>query len=65
MARQVINVGATANDGTGDGLRNAYIKCNENFAELYGNTVEPTTLTNGTSNIGILQTNGNVTVTVC
>jgi len=35
MARQVINVGTNANDGTGDGLRNAYIKCNENFAELY------------------------------
>lgn len=35
MARQIINVGTTANDGTGDGLRNAYIKCNENFAELY------------------------------
>lgn len=35
MARQNINVGASANDGTGDGLRTAYIKCNENFAELY------------------------------
>ena len=35
MAQQTINVGATANDGTGDGLRNAYIKCNDNFDELY------------------------------
>lgn len=35
MAQQVINVGNNPNDGTGDGLRNAYIKCNQNFSELY------------------------------
>ena len=29
MAQQTINVGATANDGTGDGIRTAYIKCND------------------------------------
>ena len=51
MARQVINVGATANDGTGDGLRTAYIKCNDNFNELYNTTLTPTALINGTSNI--------------
>lgn len=34
MAIQTINVGASANDGAGDGLRTAYIKCNENFAFL-------------------------------
>jgi hypothetical protein len=34
MAIQVINVGTTPNDGTGDGLRTAYIKCNDNFAFL-------------------------------
>ena len=34
MGIEVINVGATANDGTGDGLRVAYIKCNNNFAYL-------------------------------
>lgn len=34
MAIQYINVGATPNDGTGDGLRTAYIKCNNNFAYL-------------------------------
>lgn len=35
MTQQVINVGTTANDGTGDALRTAYIKCNNNFNELY------------------------------
>ena len=35
MARQVINIGTAPNDGTGDPLRTAYTKCNDNFSELY------------------------------
>jgi len=35
MANQIINVGTTANDGTGDKVRDAFIKVNSNFAELY------------------------------
>ena len=35
MARQTINTGAAANDGTGDSLRNAGTKINQNFQELY------------------------------
>lgn len=35
MAQEVINVGTTPNDGTGDPLRTAYTKCNSNFGELY------------------------------
>jgi hypothetical protein len=35
MARQIINTGAAANDGTGDALRFAFTKSNDNFAELY------------------------------
>lgn len=31
---QIINVGATANDHTGDPLRNAFIKVNQNFADI-------------------------------
>lgn len=34
MSIEVINVGTVPNDGTGDGLRTAYIKCNNNFAYL-------------------------------
>lgn len=35
MARQNIDTGTTANDGTGDTLRSAGTKINENFIELY------------------------------
>ncbi len=36
MAKQVINIGTTANDGTGDPLRTAFDKLNDNFDEVYG-----------------------------
>ena len=36
MPKQTINVGAVADDGTGDNLRAGAIKINENFTELYG-----------------------------
>ncbi len=35
MPQEIINVGAAPNDGTGDTLRDAFIKCNDNFTELY------------------------------
>ena len=35
MAKQVINIGTTANDGTGDSIRDAFDKANDNFTELY------------------------------
>tara|TARA_Y100001972_G_C7633165_1_gene317852 strand:- start:1225 stop:1431 length:207 start_codon:yes stop_codon:yes gene_type:complete len=35
MAKQNINIGSTANDGTGDDLRTAGDKINDNFTELY------------------------------
>ena len=35
MAKQIIGVGAAANDGTGDALRLAFGKINSNFTELY------------------------------
>jgi hypothetical protein len=37
MAKQTINVGTTANDGTGDTLRASFVKVNENFTEVYNN----------------------------
>ena len=45
MALEVINVGSAPNDGTGDPLRTAYIKCNTNFAEIYSRaqTTPPST----------------------
>jgi hypothetical protein len=38
MARQNINIGTNANDGTGDDLRTAMGKINTNFTELYAPT---------------------------
>jgi len=35
MARQTINVGTNQDDGTGDLLRDAFVKVNTNFTELY------------------------------
>jgi hypothetical protein len=34
MAITNINVGTTPNDGTGDPIRDAFIKCNDNFTDL-------------------------------
>ena len=33
MSKQVINVGTASDDGTGDTLRAAFVKVNENFQE--------------------------------
>ena len=35
MAKQSLGIGSTANDGTGDTLRAASDKVNDNFAEIY------------------------------
>ena len=35
MAKQIIGIGTTANDNTGDDLRTAGDKINDNFTELY------------------------------
>ena len=35
MAKQTVGLGTTANDGTGDPLRTAFDKINDNFDELY------------------------------
>ena len=36
MAREIIDIGSAANDGTGDDLRTGATKINNNFQELYG-----------------------------
>jgi hypothetical protein len=35
MTQQTIDIGAAPDDGTGDPIRDAFDKCNSNFAELY------------------------------
>jgi hypothetical protein len=36
MAKQTVGIGSVANDGTGDPLRTAFDKINDNFDEVYG-----------------------------
>lgn len=36
MGRQIIGLGTTYNDGTGDPIRDGFSKTNDNFAEIYG-----------------------------
>lgn len=43
MAQQIINVGSTPNDGTGDLLRNSQVKANANFTELYSTKLDGVT----------------------
>jgi hypothetical protein len=42
MARQILDIGSNANDGTGDTLRAAMDKVNDNFIELYSVSIENT-----------------------
>jgi len=51
MARQNINIGTIANDGTGDDLRVAMEKVNDNFIEVYAGTLAATTLEFTANNI--------------
>jgi len=46
MAQQFIGVGTAPNDGQGNPIRTAFIKCNDNFSELYARaqTAPPPTL---------------------
>ncbi len=47
MSKQTVNIGAAPNDGTGDPLRTAFDKLNDNFDELYLNSANVVT-TGGT-----------------
>lgn len=46
MPISTINIGTIANDGTGDDLREAFIKVNNNFAELNARDPENTSIIN-------------------
>jgi hypothetical protein len=60
MVQQVIDVGTSASDGTGDPLRDAFSKINDNFAELYA-TVENEGLTYGNISSNVAGITFNVT----
>jgi hypothetical protein len=52
MAYQTVNIGSSANDGTGDQLRTAFDKINDNFFEVYeelgGSTLSNISISGGT-----------------
>jgi hypothetical protein len=66
MTQQIIDIGANANDGTGEPLRNAFNAVNENFTEVYtagpvGSNIQiaNNTITTTTTNTNIvLKPNG-------
>jgi hypothetical protein len=60
MAQQVINIGGSANDGTGDPLRTAFTKANQNFAELYAKGAAGSNLDLSANQIEATNSNGNV-----
>lgn len=56
MPLQVINIGNIANDGTGDDLRDAFVKVNDNFDLLYSSSGDAITGTNvGTTGQGVFK----------
>lgn len=59
MAKQTIGVGTVANDGTGDTIRTAMNKVNNNFAEIYNAFGDGTTITEQLPNFSEL-VNGNL-----
>ena len=63
MAKQVINIGTTANDGTGDPIRDAFDKVNDNFTELYTDDAGDVNSIIGGASISVNQATGDVTVT--
>ena len=54
MAQQTINIGTVANDGTGDPLRSAFDKVNDNFTELYSDDAGDVNSVNGQTGTVVL-----------
>lgn len=62
MAQQTINIGTAANDGTGDPLRDAMDKVNDNFTELYSGSQSARAELSATSATLADDATGNVTI---
>ena len=59
MARQEINLGSYANDGTGDDLRTAFEKVNANFLQVYNNILDTSATNVGSGTAIFAQKNVN------
>lgn len=64
MAKQTINIGTSANDGTGDPLRTAFDKINDNFDELYTDDAGDVGSITGGTGITASASTGDVTLSV-
>tara|TARA_B100001093_G_scaffold499343_1_gene548493 strand:+ start:4433 stop:5017 length:585 start_codon:yes stop_codon:yes gene_type:complete len=64
MTKQTVNLGSSANDGTGDPLRTAFDKINDNFDELYlySTATANNNITITGNTIASDDTNGNITL---
>ena len=60
MAKQIINYGASANDGTGDPLRTAFIKTDNNFDQIWNAGPVGSNITVLNNTVGVVNTNGNL-----
>ena len=61
MTQQIINIGTSPNDKSGDPLRSAFIKINANFTELYATTSADVQIPTQSNNGGkYLTTNGTI-----
>lgn len=57
MAKQTVNIGAAANDGTGDPIRDAFDKLNQNFDEVYSSYVASGSVSVGNSTVNSVVSN--------
>ena len=64
MAKLIIGVGETANDGNGDPIRDAFIKVNSNFDELYTDDAGDVGSITATAPIVRNQATGDVTISL-
>ena len=64
MAQQTINIGTSANDGTGDPLRTAFDKVNDNFTELYNDDAGDVGSITGGTGITASSSTGDVTLSI-
>lgn len=63
MAKQVIGIGTSPNDGSGDPLRTAFTKINSNFTELYNVAANPYQLPVASGNVlGGVKIGNNITM---
>ena len=60
MAQEIINIGVTADDGTGDTIRGSGIKINNNFTELYATSSGSSQITFIQNNISATESNSDI-----